>query len=220
MQLINLPRLRLNELQTLAEKSVKLCNEIKEVEPAVKNTDDTLTTFKDAMQKDKSTGLDKKTQDKNRDIDINGFFDQVTVEKAYPENSPEVAEQLTELSLILNKYSKSIIRLPYSEESAAIDNLMAEITSKINLAILNPAVTRWIPLIEKENQKFKDLDETSDEKKSVIKSNHSATKVAPYLVTALEGLFTLLFAHTQISGNEKIKDTYIQLSNLVDAYRQ
>ena len=73
MQLINLPRLRLKELQTLSENTLLICQSIEEIRPGTMKIESALTAFKTGMLKEQASAATKLELDKTRDRLISGF---------------------------------------------------------------------------------------------------------------------------------------------------
>ena len=219
MHLISLPRLRMKELQTLAENSIKICQPIEEVKPALQQVESALAAFIQGMLKDKSTGVSKKTLDKRRDYAISGFFNVIKAEKYFPHEDENVVEAIIKLSAIINRFGLDIIRLPYDEETSAVDNMIAEIKEFESYDLLDVSVTRWIPVIEKLNEEFKTASKEFITAKTVLNNRDSATTLAPYLTEALEGLYTMMFAYLKIGNNEAINKAYNEVNTLVDGLK-
>ncbi len=219
MQLINLPRLRTLELQTLAENSIKLCHNIEEVKLALTNVQSALSAFKQGMLKDKSTGASKHTLDKIRDNIISGFIHVVKAEKYFPHEDENIAKVIFNLTTILAKYGSEIIHLPMNKETDAIDNMLAEIKKVEDFELLDNSLIRWIPAIESANEEFKSVSNENINSVTNPSEMDSTTKLTPYLEEALEGLYTLLYAHVKITNDNNIKNIYSQITSMVDALR-
>ena len=216
MHLINLPKLRMMELQTLAENSIKICASIEEVKPALQQVESALTTFKQGMLKDKTTGINKRYLDRSRDIAISGLSHALRAEKFFPYEDESKLKAVITLSTVVAKYT-DVVRLSYDQETASIDNMLAEIKSLEVFPLLDDSITRWIPKIEALNEDFKAATSAFISSKATLNERDSATTLAPYLVSSLENLYTLLFAHSNISDNDAIKNAYSQITVLVEA---
>ncbi|TAJ06852.1 hypothetical protein DMA11_22360 [Marinilabiliaceae bacterium JC017] len=217
MELISLPRLRVKELQTVGEKSLSICAGIIEVEPAARKVETILEVYKKGVRKDQASAGEKKGLDKIRDRFVSGFTADLNAEMYFPHVDPVTVEALNRLQDLTQKYGTKITRLPYSEETAAVDNLLADL-KEIDTQALDFKVARWVPLIEKANNDFKAADDAYIDEKVRADQTDAATSQAPELIEALENLYKLLFAHVQITGTEPILTAYAKLETLVKSY--
>ncbi|TAJ14273.1 hypothetical protein DMA11_06165 [Marinilabiliaceae bacterium JC017] len=217
MEIINLPRLRVKELQTLSENSLSICDGITELKPAIDLVQTTLNAFKRGMLKEQASAANKKELDADRAIYISCFFKNVSAEKHDPTLIPEVRETLERMCQITDKYGTKITRLSYNEETAAVDNLLTEL-KQIDTQAIDKGVMRWIPLIEKANNDFKAANDAYIAERAKADSIESATSLAPTLQHALEELFTQMFAHAKLSTNEPIRIAYAELETLVKSF--
>lgn len=219
MDLIILPRLRLKELQSLGESSLEICMPLPEVEPATQAVSIAFTAFKQSMLKEAASAASKYTIDKSRDHLISGFTYNVKAELYYPHNDNNVLDALNSVLHILAKYGTKITRLPLNEESAAIDNLMSELEQLDTTALDTNGITRWIPLIGEANTMFKAAAHEYVADRVETAELDSATSLAPALMDALEGLYTLLFANVKVTKNATLVTAYNQLDDLVSALK-
>jgi len=213
MELINLPRLRMKELQTLGENSLDVCRSIEELSPAVEAVDVALDDFKQGMIKDKASGGTKTELDKQRDLLISGFMMDIKAESYFPHeaNKKEVVDSLKRIA---NKYGTKINRLRYNEQTAAVDNMLVEY-KEVDTTVLgsnNPG--RWIPFIENANNAFKQAGKTYMEENAASSQISSAYDQAPALISALEQLYRLMFAHVQISQGENMTKAYTHIAEM------
>ncbi len=214
MTLIAVPRLRMQELQSLAEQTITICSPIEEIQTGVDKVVNSYQTFKQGMLNDKSTGISRKSLDQNRDYPLSAFFQTVKYERFYPYEDDKAKIALQQLVLITKKYGPTLVKMGFNEESIAIDKLLKEVNQIENLSLLHSGVTRWITVIDEANAAFKSGARDSGK----MSDSDSATRLAPYLVEALNGLYTLLFAHVQISGEQRLKNVYAELHALVDSF--
>jgi len=217
MELINLPRLRNKELQSVAESTLLICATITEVQPALTKVDTQLEAFKQGMLKEQASAADKSELDKQRDRLLSGFMQNLKTERYFPHQDSDKVKALNSALPIAEKYGTQITRLPYNEETAAIDNLIAE-WKQLNTDLLDEGITRWIPLIETVNNNFKSASHSYISSQAQADSAHSASELAPALRTSLEGVYTLLFAHTKITASEPILKAYRELEQLIKGY--
>ncbi len=219
MEIIALPRLRIAELQSLTETSLEICASIPEVEAQKQQIEKEFATFKGGVLKKQAGAEVKKTVDKERDRYNSGFFFDIKAETFYPYTDKAAIETVNKLKALSKKYGTKINRLPFNEETAAVDNCMED-AGKIDLSPLtSPAVGRWIPLIKETNQRFKNVAKEFVEESTAVASLESASAVAPGLMQAIEDLFIQLFSLIRVSPTDALKKAYSELETLVGSYR-
>ncbi|MDF1548749.1 MAG: DUF6261 family protein [Bacteroidales bacterium] len=218
MEIITLPRLRIAELQSLTEATLKICTPLTEVEEQKQQVEKEFTPFKEGVLKNKARA-EKKTVDKERDRYSSGFFFDIKAETYYPYTDKAAIETVNKLKALSKKYGIKINGLPYNEETAAIDNCMEE-AEKIDLSPLtSPAIGRWIPLIKEVNLRFKDMANDFVEESTAVATLESASAVAPELIHAIEELIIQIFSVIRVSPTDALKKAYSELETLVDSYR-
>ncbi len=216
MELLNLPRLRHKELQTVGENSIRICSNILEVKPAVDKVQTSLDTFKQGMQKDKSNNISKKELDGERDRYTFGLLRTIQAETYFEYQDEETAQTVLKLGAIAGRYT-GITRLPLNEQTAATDNLLDEI-KKLNLAEGTlTSVQRWLPFIEVSNTQFKAAHDTIIEDSARLADISAASLVAPQLTNDLHNLYTLVFAYAQIGTNPSAVEAYKELEVLINS---
>ncbi|UOB18673.1 DUF6261 family protein [Abyssalbus ytuae] len=215
MEAISIPQLRLGQLQTLTEQTLELTKGIEQVTTYVAAVEEAFEPFLAGMLKD-SAESDKKPLDTIRDQYLSGLFIGVRSETHYPHDTAQLVV-LEKLQHMADKYGFKISKLPYDEETAAIDNLLAELET-VDLQGM-PQLARWIEKIKAANEDFKASSKEYLEGTVRSSATKSATAVAPALVAALDNLYTMLFAYTTVTADETIATAYQELSELVDTYR-
>jgi hypothetical protein len=217
MKLITLPGLRLGQLQTVSESSLDICKGIPEIAPETGNVKRSLTAFKEGMLKDKASAEEKGKLDINRDLIVSGFMNVVLEEQKFPNKDVAIVATHAALLKIVKKYGFNIIRLRRAEETAAIDNLLADI-AQMDITPLTPTgIPRWIPVIEAANEEYKlaakeFISDTTD-----TGFTKSASSLAPALEEALEDLYTMLFVTIKRSPSDALKKAYGDLETLIDS---
>jgi hypothetical protein len=219
MEIINLPRLRIAELQSLTETAVEICAPIPGLEEQIEGINKEFALFKDAVLKNKAKGEIKKAVDKKRDHKVSGFFYDIKAETFFPYTDQAAIETVNQLNELSKKYGFKINSLPFNEETAAIDNCMEE-AEKIDLTSLpDQTIGRWIPLIKEANEEFKTVTKDFVEESAAAASLESASAVAPALVGALQELFLQLFSLIRVAPTDALKKAYVELETLVNSYR-
>ena len=218
MEIITLPRLRIAELQSLTEATLKICEPLTEVEEQKQQVEKEFVPFKEGVLKSKAVA-EKTVVDKVRDRYNSGFFFDIKAETYYPYTDKAAIETVNKLKALSKKYGTKINRLPFNEETAAVDNCMAD-ADKIDLSPLtSQAIGRWIPLIKEANQHFKEVAKEFVEDSTAVASLESATAVAPGLVDAIEELLIQIFSVIRVTPSDALKKAYSELDTLVNSYR-
>ncbi len=177
------------------------------------------TTFKEGALKKQAGATVKKTVDKKRDRYNSGFFLDIKAESYYPYTEKAALETVKQLNSLSKKYGTKINRLPFNEETAAIDNCIEE-AEKIDLSPLaNSAIGRWIPLLKEANQQFKEVSKEYVKESTAVAALESATAVAPELTNNLEELFIQFFSIIRVSPTDALKKAHNELETMVNAYR-
>ncbi|WP_068471626.1 DUF6261 family protein [Saccharicrinis aurantiacus] len=218
MELIVLPRLSLNHLQTITEESVKLCETIPELSAAIEKVNNVLEPFKEGMLKESLTAVDKKNTDWKRDRLTKGFIKSVRNELLFDHSDAEVLETLKQLNKVVDKYGIEVTRLPLNAETAAIDNLLSDVAQIDITSLSNTGITRWIPKVNDANQAFKIANRDYNAKTTSNSAINSASSIAPSLRKSVNGLYAMLFGLIMMSPSDNLISTYKQLDTLVDTY--
>lgn len=219
MELIKVPRLRLTLLQTLAESTISICQKFPALNTVLQLAITVFETFKQAMVKEKASAKDKKRLDHERDEVLTGFVLNVKSELKFPHQDEIVKKALAELALVVRKYGMRIKRLPLDQETAALDNLLADI-AEIDITPLDPTgLTRWIPELESANTRFKEAAQTFISDSVEDASTDAATKQAPELEDALEGLYAMMYAVLKTAPDAEMETAYQELEELVDSMK-
>ncbi len=219
MELLSLPRLRNHQLQTVSENTIKICAELTQLKAPLETLTQKLDLFKGGMTKEQASAASKKELDNARDVLVSGFIKGVRIESAFPYTDTTSKEAINALLKVVNNYGTGIARLSYNEESAALDNLLADISKLDITPLADSGLARWIPLIEQANNNFKEAvsDYISESAKS--SAVESATDVAPALLDALEALYAMIYAYLKIENSEELKEAYTQLQILLESYK-
>lgn len=119
----------------------------------------------------------------------------------------------------MKKYGVKIGRLPRDEETAAIDNLLADIAQMDVTPLLPTGIPRWIPAIKAANGEYKKAAKEYISDSTNAAATKAASILAPALEEALEDLYTMLFATIKRTPSDDLKKTYGDLETLVDSMR-
>lgn len=219
MKLIEIPRLRLAQLQTLCELSIAICKSIVEVATILLKVESLFQTFQTAMLKVKASASEKQGLDHTRDDLLSGFLHAVYGENKFPHEDETIAKSRDELVKVADKHDFKIIRLPNDEETAAIHNLLADI-AKLDITPLVPTgLTRWIPLIETANNNYKVATKDYISGTTEVAATQWANKLAPELKDELEELYATLFGAIKMGPTDQLRKAYAELETLVDSMR-
>ncbi|WP_258097631.1 DUF6261 family protein [Marinoscillum pacificum] len=215
MKMITVPQLRIAQLQTFTEGVLSTTANLSEVSAQVADVQAHFDAFKEGMIRAKAIS-DKPMLDRTRDSLNSGFFKSVEAEQLFPHKGG-AKELLDDLVKITSEYGFRLYRMTYDEQTAQTDNMLKELEG-LKLGPL-PAVSRWIAPLKAANDAFKAT--TVEYFKDVTASGdtEAATSTAPALTDSINKLFTMLFAHVQISGSEALIQAYKELITQVDAYK-
>ncbi len=215
MQMINLPQLRLAQLQTLTEGIIEIVKNLGEVAPQVQGVNAAFTNFQEGMTKNASAS-NKKTLDRTRDQLNSGFFKTVESEALYPHDA-NAQTAVAKILDITNKYDYDLNYLSYDEQTAETDNMLRELEdTDINLL---PGIQHWIAPIKSANDNFKTSVKSYLEEQVQAGDVDTASTAAIPLENALNELFTILFAHIHITKSEPLIEAHKELSTLVNSYK-
>ena len=94
---------------------------------------------------------------------------------------------------------------------------MAELKTMNIAQFANGRVQMWWPLIMDANNKFKTAAQgyVADSAEAAGKSSASAK--APQLIAAMNAMFTMMYAFTQVSGDAALLKSYSELQVLLNA---
>lgn len=217
MELITLPKMRINQMQAFAEKCITICKPFKALAPAIKAVENVYESFVESMQKDKASEYDKKEFDRKRDAILTGFYGAIRSEKNFPHTDSNAIETLETLVDAAFKYGTKVSKLSYDEETATIDNILSEVKNLDLSALKDTGLSRWIPLLEQTNKDFKDVASKFAKDSSNAAVISAAVKKAPELEVTLEKLFALMFSHITISQHANMIKAYNEISLLRDS---
>ena len=215
MKLITLPQLRMAQLQTLAESTIQLVTPISEVSSETTALMEAFSIFQQGMIK-KYASSDKRTLDRSRDLIASGFFKSIEAEQLFPAEET-TKTLLDEVLTVVDKYGFELSRLPYNEQTSKTDNMLNEL-SELDLSAF-PSLQRWIAPIQEANTAFKAASQNYLEEVVESEDTLGAYESAITLQESLNKLFTMLFAHAQVTGNEDLVSTYKELDALVESYK-
>jgi len=216
MEIISIPQLKLSQLQHLAEDSLRITASIALLSDQRGQVKSAFDVFVAGMKKDNATS-NRKTLDRTRDQLVSGFFFAIKAEEYHPYTDAGVIGKIDTLRKIAEEYGFKINKLPYDEETVAIDNMIARVEA-LKLTEMKH-LSRWIPLIREANQNFKSASGDYFDQRMKAAATESATEAAPELLVALENLYTMLFAHATVKADELLIKAYQQLSALVHEYK-
>lgn len=215
MQMIKVPKLRWAQLQSFTESVLNTTKDLAEVSAQVTAVQSHFEAFKEGMTRAEASS-NKPVLDRTRDGLNSGFFKGVESEQLFPHDDA-IRQLLNEVVQITSEYGFGLNRLSYDEQTAQTDNMLRELDA-LDLTLL-PAVSRWLAPIRTANNEFKSISEAYIKELTASGETLAATNAAPALVDALNDLFTMLFAHAQISGSEALITAYKELITQVDAYK-
>jgi hypothetical protein len=140
-------------------------------------------------------------------------------ERKFPNEDQLIIDTHADLLKILKKRGRKIIRLPRAEETAAIDNMLADI-SKMDITPLTvTGITRWIPFVAAANEEYKQAAKEYISDSTDANAEASASSLAPALENDLEEMYTMLFAAIKRTPSDALKKAYADLETLIDSMK-
>lgn len=217
LELISVPRVRVAQLQSLAENALSICSRHGQLQTAIENVRVQLNIFKAGMQRQTASAAEKSELDKVRDRLATGLFHQIRSEECFPYITVEDKAHIAHLSALAKKYSTVITRLPLEEKTASMDNLLSELQSMDFTQFAKGQIMVWMSLIQDANNKYKAAAQEYIADTVETSSIPSATAKAPQLIAVLNTLFSMMYAHTQISGDVALLKSYSELQMLINS---
>jgi hypothetical protein len=219
MELISLPRLRVNQLQSVSERSLEICSSLTEMQPSTEKVKITLDEFVKGMLKEQASAKEKKELDLTRDRLVSGFLRHVQSEQLFPHNNEKLIAALQQLVMVVNKYGTKINRLSYEEESVAIDNMLADLDQIDLTPLQDTGIPRWLTPLEQSNNAFKSASGEYITDSVEASLTNSASTSAPALIDALEGMYSMLYAHIKINPSEALKKAYLEIQTYLASFK-
>ena len=118
---------------------------------------------------------------------------------------------------ITGGYGFGLSKLSYDEQTAQTDNMLKELEA-LDLTPL-AGVVRWIVPLKTANDAFKSVTVDYFKMATQLAETVAASNAALPLTDALNDLFTMLFAHVQITGTDELIRAYKELITQVEAYK-
>lgn len=218
LKLIHIPRLRMQELQSVAERSIEFSADIVEVTEERQEVENQLDAFRSGMLKSRASAADKDVLDKSRGRLVSGFFHDLKAERCFPEHDELTNKTIEQIWNVGKRYGTGITRLSQKEETVAIDNLLRELKTIDNLSPETMHIGRWIPLLDESNLMYKKASGEFISQNAEANEIDAAGIVAPILTKALEELYMVLFSHINVSKKENIKQAYSKIQLLVESF--
>lgn len=218
MEIPTLPRVKIGELQTIMEGAIRICSEFEPLKPAMDTLLAISPEFNNAIIKEQASAEVKNVADEERDNRYSGLYYCSKSLIYYPFSSAEVQETAKQAWDILQDGGKGIIRLPFNEETAAIDSRIAKLR-QLNLNVLQGTMfVEMLDLTDKANEKFKSMTLNYIEDKASTASAEAATHLIPQVREALEGLFMMLTTFSRFGNDEKMTIAYNEIVALLKTY--
>jgi uncharacterized cupin superfamily protein len=202
----------------VADGTIEICENIPELTEPLEEVKTVLNPFKEGMRKANVYSTERNLKDKVRDNFTSAFMQCAKGEKDFPYENDEVISAVEGLAAVLEKYSAKVTKLPLDEETAALDNMLAEV-DKLNLTALEGRdILRWPAIIKEANEEFKSVSGNFIEDNVQANEILAASKIAPQLRSEIEKLYVKLFSLINIHANEEHIKAYAQLQEIVKSF--
>lgn len=208
-----------SELHVFAENAMKLCKKHEEIADAYAKASIIFDAYVDGMRKKPALAKYKRLLDDTRDRYLSGFKKTLNGELAFPYEDPKMKEILGEIKKTIDKYGSQVYRLKNEEETSVLDNIIADIEKLEMNELSGNAVEKWIPLLKKANNDYKNASEIYLADKTEAKEIQSASKMADELADSLNNLFVMMFAFAKTSKSEELIKSYALLEELAASFR-
>ena len=222
MKVFVLPNLTLKELQTFSEESLKIFGLSPNLNDAKTEVQKAFDSFLPAMQKVDVSLLSKADLDDLRDGVIYGFQLAAKSELLFPhkyEGNEEALKAIQELEKLLDKHGVKIKSLPYDQETAAVKNLMADISGFDFTPLADSGLARWAPHIERCNNDFANASSENNTKTAESSLIDSATQMAPALRNALKAALNVLSANLLLNATPELEKASAEMDVLIGRFR-
>ena len=161
--------------------------------------------FDKALKQAQKTGITTNliAADDKRDNIYIGFTATARSLTRFPD--AELAECATKILLITDKYGSDVARLPQREETAALKNIITELKSVENAALLQKTgLTMWVDKLEEANTAFDNLYVNRNEKESEYVNGLTRTE-RDNLQIAFDKLVRAIEANAYLKGEAAYK---------------
>lgn len=212
IEMITLPRMRLAQLQSFTESFQEIVEPVTVLAPQALEVATAFTAFQESMSDDGPTS-EKRALDKVRDRYISCLLDTIENEKHYPHDDAGKAT-VDQVAAIADRYGHDITRLPYDDQSSATHNMLNAM-EEVGLSGMH-SIERWVIVARAANETFKESANTF--RKDQLAAPVSGTKAAPALESAMQKLFSVLYAKRLLGDTEELQKVHEELQALVDDY--
>ena len=213
-----LSRLRLNELQTVVENTLKICEGIPELARPIAAIKTLFAEFKLGMNKAAVTS-ERAVYDDKRDHAFSGFKAQLRADLMYPGYDEAAIKILLALKAVVAQHDNNLVDMRYDEQTAALENFLKDARAISLGPFADTQLLRWIELIEQENSAFKRVSEEWVKNNVNFSQVESATKQAPRLRKQLDNLVSMLALNVNYyPEDENLKQAYHQVNQLGVAF--
>lgn len=218
LDMLFVPRVTIGELHTLTENVIKLCKPHQGLAVALTLVEQSFAGFVQAVSKNKASAVSKSEFDTKRDQYLSGFFYAVRGESYFPYEG-KAKETLDALNDIVDKYRGDIRRLPLNEETAKIEFMLTDIEKLDMQSLQESGLHRWLQKIEEVNEAFKQANEGYITDAAVADTQESASDLAPSVISALEGIYSMFYALMQVAPSPELTQSYAELRILTNSYK-
>ncbi len=218
MNLLKTPRLRLAQLQSFTKSALNIVQGLSEIETETTQVSTAFTPVNESVINMEAKS-NKKILDQSRDTLISGLVQATQAEQKFPNEDDSVLATLKQFTDIVFKYGYDLTYLPYDDESAETDNLLAELKRLDLTPLETTSLLRWIPVIENANNAFKTRADEYIGETAAAAEVEAATALAQPLIAALNQLFLMLFSQANSTKSEALLKAHNEMQRLVDSYK-
>lgn len=219
MELVATPPMRIGQIQLYTEGVLQKCEPFGELDEKIAPVQGTFQEFLEAMLKVKEADTKKRILDRASDSLIRPFYHQVLGEIGFPHTSPSAQKAQEALLELYEKYGPKISAYSYTDQPAAVDNMLKDL-AKIDLnALGDSGLGRWLQPIQEANDNFKRGSVDFADEQQEMQEQDAASAIAPLLTSQINELIRLFFSNAVIGKNKKLTKAYEQLVIFIKTFR-
>ena len=219
MKHIVVPRLRLNQLQSLCETTLRVCANQPSLEVPYQQLQQRYENFKASSEKSLVSSA-RDAHDTSRDRAITGFELHIKALRYFPQYSGPIDTALAALEDLVSQHDPDMRNLPFDEETAAIDNYVADLKKFDFSPLASTQLEQWVSAIEEENAAFKQASQDWAAHKVEREKMEAPSIIAIDLRKRLNQLFAVLIAFRLINpSDENLENAHIEITKQLASFK-